>query len=170
MSRILRCVLEEARACRPQLAVIVLLNILATPLGLLLPLPLKIIVDSIASDQLAPGWLRAAVPNSWGNSTLFLAAGLMLAIGALVHLHSLAVWIIQTYTGEKLVLDFRQHLFWHAQRLSMRFHDSRGSSDVAYRIQHDAPAIQFVTIQGVVPLLSCACSFVGMMYVTARLD
>ena len=169
-SGIVRRTLEEARSCWPQLTIIVLLNILATPLALLLPLPLKIVVDSIAGNQLAPRWVRALVPDSWGSSTLFLAAGLMLAIGVFVHLQSLATWIAQTYTGEKLVLDFRQHLFWHAQRLSMRFHDNRGPSDVAYRIQHDAPAIQFVTIQGVVPLVACACSFIGMMYVTARLD
>jgi ATP-binding cassette, subfamily B, bacterial len=168
--RLSRRVLEQTRACWPLLAGIVFLNLLATPLGLLLPVPLKIVVDSVAAGQPAPAWLRALVPDSSQDRTLWLAAGLLLAIGALLHLHSLATWILQTYTGEKLVLDFRLRLFWHAQRLSLRFHDHRGSSDTAYRIQHDAPAIQYVTMQGVVPLLTSAFAFAGMMYVTARLD
>jgi len=163
-------ILEQVRPCWLQIVGIVLLSFLAAPLGLLLPLPLKIVVDNIAAGKPAPAWLRALAPSSHKDSTLLLAAALLLAIGAIMHLHALATWILQTYTGEKLVLDLRQRLFWHAQRLSLKFHDRRGSSDTAYRIQHDAPAIQYVTIQGAVPLLSSAFAFGAMMFVTARLD
>ncbi len=166
----LRRIIQQARSCWPQLAGIAALSLLAAPIGLLLPLPLKIVVDSIAAQRPAPAWLRALAPGSAKDSTLLLAAALLLAIGAILHLHALATWILQTYTGEKLVLDFRQRLFWHAQRLCLHFHDRRGSSDTAYRIQHDAPAIQYVTIQGAVPLLSSCFAFAAMMYITARLD
>ncbi|HVZ17534.1 MAG TPA: ABC transporter ATP-binding protein, partial [Terriglobales bacterium] len=50
------------------------------------------------------------------------------------------------------------------------FYDAKGTSDLAYRIQHDAPAIQTVTIQGVVPFLTAAFSFIGVGFVTCRLD
>ncbi len=149
---------------------IVLLTLLAAPLGLLMPLPLKIAVDSVSSGQPAPAWLRALVPAAYRGSTLLLAIGLLLAIAVLMQLHALATWLLQTYTGEKLVLDLRLRLFWHAQRLSLRFHDEQGASDTAYRIQHDAPAIQYVTIQGAVPLLGAACAFAGMVCITATLD
>ncbi len=165
-----RRVLAQSRPCWLQLAGIVGLSLLAAPLGLLLPLPLKIVVDNVSAGQAAPPWLRAMAPAAFRDSTLLLAVALLLAIALVTHLHALAGWILQTYTGERLVLDFRQRLFWHAQRLSLRFHEQRGFNDTAYRIQHDAPAIQYVTIQGAVPLLSACFAFLGMMYVTARLD
>lgn len=87
-----------------------------------------------------------------------------------MNLQSFAVWLLQTYTGEKLVLDFRSQLFWQAQRMDLFFHDRRGTNDVAYRIQHDAPAIQYVFLQGIAPLVTATVSFMSLLYVTMRLD
>jgi ATP-binding cassette subfamily B protein len=69
-----------------------------------------------------------------------------------------------------MVLDLRSLLFWQAQRMSLLFHDRRGPNDVAYRIQHDAPAIQYIFLQGAAPLLSATLSFVALLGVTLRLD
>ncbi len=146
------------------------LSLLSAPLSLLLPLPLKIAVDSVLGTKPVPAWLTWAAPGGSPMSTLLLAAGLLLAVAILMHLQALASWILQTYTGEKLVLDLRARMFWHAQRLSLSFHTRRGSSDTAYRIQHDAPSIQYVTIQGAVPFLNAIFTFCGMMYVTSRID
>jgi ATP-binding cassette, subfamily B, bacterial len=104
---ITRRILEQARSCRLQLGGIVLLSLLAAPLALLLPLPLKIVVDNIAAGKPAPAWLRGLAPIAYKDSALLLACALLLAIGALMQLHALASWILQTYTGEKLVLEFR---------------------------------------------------------------
>jgi ATP-binding cassette subfamily B protein len=54
--------------------------------------------------------------------------------------------------------------------MSMLSHDHRGANDVAYRIEHDAPAIQYVFLQGAAPLVSAVLSFVCLLYVTLRLD
>ncbi len=146
---------------------------LSTPFALLLPLPLKMVVDCIVSHQPVPPTLVKWLPASWTSSAqglLLLSAGMLLTIGALVQLQVLVSWMLQTYTGERLVHDFRSTLFWHVQRLRLEFHDRKGTSDIAYRIQHDAPAIQMVTIQGLVPFVTAVFSFVGMAYVTARMD
>src|SRR5215472_6477731 len=87
-----------------------------------------------------------------------------------MNLQAFASWLLQTYTGEKLVLDFRTQLFWHVQRMDLMFHDRRGTNEVAYRIQHDAPAIQYVFLQGVVPIISAALSFAALLWVTMRID
>jgi ATP-binding cassette subfamily B protein len=50
------------------------------------------------------------------------------------------------------------------------FHDRYGATDSVYRIQHDAPAIQYVTIQGLVPLMTAVFTLIGMIVVTARMD
>lgn len=85
-------------------------------------------------------------------------------------MQSLAAWWLQTYTGEKLVWDFRARLLDHVQRLPLMFHDRYGATDSVYRIQHDAPSIQYVTIQGLVPLMTAVFTLVAMIVVTARMD
>jgi ATP-binding cassette, subfamily B, bacterial len=86
-----------------------------------------------------------------------------------MHLQALGSWLLQTYTSEKLVLDFRSQLFRHVQRLSLVYHDTRGITDSLYRIQYDAPA-QWLLISGVMPFVTSGCTIAGMIYVTARID
>jgi ATP-binding cassette subfamily B protein len=56
------------------------------------------------------------------------------------------------------------------QRLSLSYHDAKGSSDSAYRIQYDAPAIQWIAIDALIPLLTAALTLLAMVGVMARLD
>jgi ATP-binding cassette, subfamily B, bacterial len=162
-----------ARPYWPHLSAIFLLSLLAAPIAMLLAFPLKIAVDNVIGERPLPHLLAALLPAPLHGSkaaNLALAVGLLLALSVAMNLQSFAAWLLQTYTGEKLVLDLRSHLFWHAQRMSMLAHDRRGASDVAYRIEHDAPAIQYVFLQGAAPLLSAVLSFVCLLYVTLRLD
>lgn len=71
---------------------------------------------------------------------------------------------------ETLVWDFRAKLLNHVQRLPLYFHDRYGATDSVYRIQHDAPAIQYVAIQGLIPGLTAFLTVLGMIYVTMRID
>ncbi|MGZ4814941.1 MAG: ABC transporter ATP-binding protein [Terriglobales bacterium] len=168
---------EQAKPCWPHLAGIVALAFLSMPFALLLPLPLKMVVDNVLTNQRVPGSFplleRAGLPAAWLHSKidlLAIAISLLLLLGILVQLQVLASWVLQTFTGEKLVHDFRARLFWHVQRLRLSFYDAKGTADTAYRIQHDAPAIQTVTIQGIVPFVTAAFSFIGVGYVTCRMD
>jgi ATP-binding cassette subfamily B protein len=78
--------------------------------------------------------------------------------------------VLRTHTGERITLDFRARLFRHVQRLAFTFHDTRGTADSIYCIQYDAPAIQWLTLYGVIPLLTSGVTLLAMIYVTARLD
>ena len=166
-------VLRQVRPLWGQLALIVFLCMVSAPIAMLLPLPLKIAVDGVLGKQGAPPWMQRLLPAvafATPTNLLLSCGGLLLAICIAMQAQALASWILQTYTGERMVHDFRAHLFWHVQRLSLAYHERRGSADTSYRIQHDAPAIQYVTIQGLVPLISASASFLGMLYITARLD
>src|SRR5262249_61504526 len=55
---------------------------------------------------------------------------------------------------QQLVLAFRAKLFRHLQRLSLSYHDAAGTAAVTYHMQYDAPAIQWITIDALIPLLS----------------
>lgn len=165
-----------ARQIRPfsgLLLCISLLDLLSVPLALLLPVPLKLAVDDLTGDRGARRIAERYLPDSWLQwdlTPLAFAAVLMLSIYLLQHAVGFCDWLLRTYTGEKMVLDFRSRMFAHAQRLSLSFHDSKGSSDPAYRIQYDAPAIRDLAMNGFLPLINAVLTLVGMVYVTAKID
>jgi ATP-binding cassette, subfamily B, bacterial len=164
-------VLVESRSCWPHVLGIAALSLISLPLTLLYPLPLKIIVDSVLGSQPLPHWLMKAIPVLQAHgASLEAAIAVLLGIALLVSAQGLAAWALQTYAGEKLVWDFRARLLNHVQRLPLMFHDRYGATDSVYRIQHDAPAIQYVTIQGLVPLMTAVFTLIAMIVVTARID
>lgn len=165
--------LELARPSLGHLLSIFFLAALSVPISMLLPLPLKIAVDSVIGHRPLASALQHFVPLRFAGSSsanLVLAITLLLVLAILTNLQTLGSWLLQTYTGERLVFELRTRLFWQAQRLTLSTHDRRGTNDIAYRIQHDAPAIQFIFIQGILPLITSALSFAAMFYVTARID
>jgi ATP-binding cassette subfamily B protein len=168
-----RRLLRQVRSYRLHIVGIFLLFLLASPLALLTPLPLKIAVDSVVGSHHLPGLLALLVPAGAARShtaVLLLAAGLFVAITLASQLQNLASSVLSTYTGERLVLDFRTQLFGHVQRLSLAHHDTQGTADSTYRIQYDAMSIQTIAIDGVIPFISAAVTLAGMIYVTARID
>ena len=168
-----RRLLRQARPYWPHIVGIFLLSLLSSPLALLTPLPLKIAVDSVIGSHSLPGFLDSLLPADATRSeigVLVFAAGLLVAITLLSQLRELADSLLRAYAGEKLVLDFRTQLFRHVQRLSLSYSDSKGTSDSTYRIQYDAPAIQFITIDGVIPFITAVFTLAGMIYITAQID
>lgn len=160
-------VLSESRNSSGPLLLIAGLGLLSLPLTLLYPLPLRLVVDNVLGHRPLPPFLANLFPL---HSAEFVAIALVLGIAVVVNLQGLASWWLQTYIGEKLVWDFRAKLLNHVQRLPLSFHDRYGVTDSVYRIQHDAPAIQYVVIQGLIPLGTALLTLVGMIFVTVRID
>ena len=164
---VLMRVLSESRKSSGPLLLIAGLSLLSLPLTLLYPLPLRLVVDNVLSHRPLPPFLANIFPL---HSAEFVAIALVLGIAVVVNLQGLASWWLQTYVGEKLVWDFRAKLLNHVQRLPLSFHDRYGATDSVYRIQHDAPAVQYVVIQGLIPLCTSLFTLVGMIFVTVRID
>jgi ATP-binding cassette, subfamily B, bacterial len=165
--------LLQARPYWPHILGILLLSLLSAPLALLAPLPLKIAVDSAIDSHPLPGFLDALLPDALVRSDLVvlgLAAGLLVFIALLYQLQSLSALVLSTYTGEKLVLAFRAQLFRRVQRFSLLYHDARGTADSIYRIQHDAPAIRWATVEGTIPIITAVATLGAMLVVTARIE
>jgi ATP-binding cassette subfamily B protein len=166
-------VLGQVRPCRLYLLSTFLLSALASPISLLTPLPLKIAVDSALGSRPLPRYLVSLLPeNALHSSVAILALAVVLLIGAnlLSQLQDLFATLMGTYTGEKLVLDFRARLFAHVQRLSVSYHDRKGSADSIYKIQNDAMALQYLTVDGFIPLVSATLTLLGMVWVSAKID
>jgi ATP-binding cassette, subfamily B, bacterial len=165
-------ILREARPYWPHIGGILLVGLVATPVALLTPVPLKIAVDSVIGDDPLPGFLAAILPGdgSRDGAVLVLAVAMVVLVALLRQLQELASTLLRTYTGERLVLDFRARLFAHVQRLSIAFHDRRGIGDSTYRIQYDAQATQTIAVDGVIPFVTAGITLAAMLYVTAAID
>lgn len=170
---VLRRLFAETRAFRPQLAGLIVIDLLLTPLVLLNPVPLKLAVDNVLGDRPPSRLVRSVLPEFATSSTfrlLVLAAVLQVTVVLLAQLQELAAYVLRTWIGERLTMRFRARLFRHVQRLSLAFHDSRGVSDSLYRIQYDAPSVQWITVYGFLQLLSAGATLLAMLYVTASID
>src|SRR5881396_3253109 len=168
-----RRLLSQARPYWPHVVALFLLSLLSSPLSLLTPLPLKIAVDSVIGSHPLPHAIAPLVPEAITRSPgalLAFAIGLLVAVALLRQLQGLTNTLLQAYVKEKLVQNFRARLFRHVQRLSLAYHDARGTSDSTYRIQHDATAIQYVLIESVIPFISATVTLAGMIYVMTWID
>ncbi len=164
--------LREARPHWPLIAILLFVGFLSTPIALLIPLPLKLAIDSVLGSAPLPAALQilpAFILDSPAG-VLILAAIAVLAVALADHIQRLIQAVLAAYTGEKLVLDFRAKLFRHVQRLSLAYHDIKGTAEATYRIHWDAASIQWVAVYGVTPFISAAMTRIGMFYVTAALD
>ena len=149
-----------------------LVGLLASPLALLSPLPLKIAVDTVLGTQPLPHALDGLLPEGARSTSalLVLVAALAVVITVASQLQVAAQKYLTVLAGERLQLDFRARIFRHLQRMSLSYHDTIGTADSVYRIQQDAPAIRSIVIDGFIPLVSSAVTLASMIYVTVRID
>jgi ATP-binding cassette, subfamily B, bacterial len=164
---------REARPYCWRLAALFSLGLLGTPLALLTPVPVKIAVDSVIGSRPLPPLLEPLLPSAVKGSQgglLILAALLVVALALLSQLREFGTSVLSAYTSEQMLLGFRAKLFGHVQRISLSYHDSRGTADSIYRIQYDATALQNILISGVVPFVSSAITLISMIYVTAYIN
>ena len=85
-----------------------------------------------------------------------MAIVIFLTVALLTYLVALGAWVLQAYTGERLTLEFRSKLFERAQQLSLEYHDRKTTTDSLYRIQNDAPALQSLALNGLIPIVAGA--------------
>jgi ATP-binding cassette subfamily B protein len=164
---------EQVSAFRFSLLSVLLVGLLAMPIALALPLPLKIVIDNVLGSQPVPDFLRTLLPDQWvddKNSLFVVSLVLMLVVSIVNYVQGQGLWLLSEVTGERMVLRLRSQMFEHVQRLSLAYHDSEGLAEATYRIQYDAPALYQLVVWGVVPLLSAVVVFVGMLIVIGRIS
>jgi ATP-binding cassette subfamily B protein len=162
-----------ARELRPywlRILGLLAVSMLATPLALLTPVPLKIVIDSVLGTQPLSPALETILPTGSDTALLVGASLLLVFIAVLTQLQDLATAVLRAYTGERLLLDFRTRLFRHLQRLSVSYHDLRGTTDSTYRVQYDAMAMQQIAVDTIPSLVTAAFTLVSMVYVIAMID
>lgn len=152
---------------------IFLLDLLATPLALLGPLPLMLAVDNVIGSKPLPHFLSTVIPVSIADSKefmLLIVAVLIILITLLSQLQSLGAYLFKSYIGAKIVLDIRRRLLYHAQMLSLTYHDTKGTADSIYRIQYDVMSVQNVIIYGIPSFITLSLTFAGMVFVIVQIN
>ncbi len=162
-----------ARPFWRQIVGVWLLCLLAIPMLLLTPLPVKVAVDSVINSQPLPYFLDALVPSRIARTPenlTWVVAILVVVIMSLDKAIHLANWVLPTHLAQGLVLSVRAQLFRHTQRLSLSYHEIRGTSDSLYRIVNDAPALNGIIVWSLIPIVTSVLTTAGMLFVTFRID
>ncbi len=163
---IYRRVLKYYQPFVGQTVIALLLSLVGIGLNLLKPWPFKWIVDDII-----PSNGHSAAWPGWDTRQLILI--LCLALVGLQLVWGITNWItnyIFVKIGLRALLKMRTDIYSHLQRLSLKFHDARRSSDSTFRVAYDSQAIQTIYNKGFTGIFSSVITLVGTFIVMVRLD
>src|SRR5712691_3277707 len=162
---------EDLRPYLWPIIVLLIVSLLAVPITLIFPLPIKILVDSVLGSQSLPGYLTVFVGSQVSKSlALWLAISILMGTAVLTYLQNLLnVWY-SNKVGNRMTLDVRARLFRHMQRLSIAYHDTMGAADSAYRTLNDAPMLRSFGIDSLIPLTTSILTLAAMILVMVYLD
>jgi ATP-binding cassette, subfamily B, bacterial len=167
----IRRAFADLRPYRWPILVLVVISLIAVPVTLVTPLPIKLLVDNVLSSQSLPGYLTIFVGSQVSKSlVLALAIGILLGATVLTYLQNLVnVWY-SNKVGNRMTLDVRERLFRQMQRLSVSYHDTMGAADSAYRTLNDAPMLRSFGVDSMIPLATSILTLGAMIVVMAYLD
>src|SRR5438309_7791404 len=170
-SRHVQRTLEDLRPYLAPLIVLLLVSLLAIPITLIVPLPIKILVDSVLGSQSLPRYLTIVVGSQVSKGfAIWLAISMLLGTAVLTWLLNLVnVWY-SSKVGNRMTLDVRARLFRQMQRLSIAYHDTMGAADSAYRTLNDAPMLRSFGIDSIIPLTTSILTLAAMILVMVYLD
>ena len=181
---IYRRVLEYYRSFAAGTFIGVAFSLASIGLNLLKPWPFKVIVDYIL-----PGRLSDFHPPPIFRWTLHFAEAALtksqqLSSTQLIALLCLAVVLVQVFwglcnfasnyvfvnIGLQALLKLRTDLYSHLQRLSLKFHDTRRSSDSSFRVAYDSQAIQTIYNKGFTGIFGSVITLIGTFAIMVKLD
>jgi ATP-binding cassette, subfamily B, bacterial len=149
----------------------VVLTVLSAGVALLLPWPLKILVDNVLGNQPPPPPVDQVLGALRVDHLQFLAIAVV--SGVTLALLENGTVVLSNYVHTKLhqhmVLDFRSDLFQHAQRLSLAFHDQRRAGQLIYAINFFADEAVELAL-AIQPLGQSAITLIGMFWILFQFD
>lgn len=150
-------VAETARKHAGALISLIALEAFGAGISVLTPLPLQAAIDSISGKSKAISWL----PASWTQSLLTLAVA-SVGFAIIQQLVNMASSIVATRTGQNVTVELRGQCFDAAQKRSIASHLTSGTADALYRIQTDTQALEWILLDGALPVLTATLSIIAM--------
>jgi len=152
---IYRRVLRYYRPFLGQTVLGLLLSFFGIGLNLLKPWPFKIIVDNFLRTG------RTWIPL------------LCLALVAIQLLWGIINWITNylfVKIGLQALLKLRTDLYSYLQSLSLKYHDTRRSTDSSFRVAYDSQSIQTIYNKGFTNIFGSAITLAGTFVIMVQLD
>ena len=150
-------VTDTARKHAGALVALIALEAIGAGVSVLTPLPLQAAIDSISGKSKLVSWL----PASWTNSLLTLALA-SVGFAIIQQVINMASSIVATRTGQKVTVELRGQCFDAAQQRSIASHLTSGTADALYRIQTDTQALEWILLDGALPVLTATLSIIAM--------
>jgi ABC-type multidrug transport system fused ATPase/permease subunit len=147
----------------------VAVTLMAVGVGLLVPWPLKVVIDNVLGAQPVPASLAPWVEGMSRTTMLAVAVTSGLLFSLLANGLAVATSYLKTRLEQGIILDFRSDLFHHAERLSVAFRDQISTGRLVYAINFEASAAGHL-IMALQPLAQGALTVIGMVWVTFVID
>ncbi len=141
------------------------LSLAGVGVNLLKPWPFKFIVDQIIPTNSV---FRATHPD-WHRYIALLCLALV-ALQIIWGLLNLLTNYLFVKVGLEALLKLRTDLYAHLQRLSLKFHDARRSSDSSFRVAYDSQSIQTIYNKGFTNIFGSVVTLVGIFAIMLQLD
>ena len=152
----LRRLVVLARPYRVRLGGATALLLVATSVGLVVPLGLKGLLDSVFTQADGALLNRLAL----GLLGLFALQAVLGAIGG--------YWL--DWTGERVVADLRQRLYAHLHRLGLRFFAETRTGEITSRLTNDVSEVQTAVTDDLQQVLTLSLTLVGSAVLMVMLN
>jgi ATP-binding cassette, subfamily B, bacterial len=130
------------------------------------PWPIKIVLDYALGSRHMPGWLARVIGLSFGEGKLaviYFAATTTVVVAVVGAVASYTENYLTTKIGQMVMLDLRQTLYHHIQRLSLSFYDRAKIGDLVSRVTTDVDAIQSFVSTALLGIVVNTLTLAGML-------
>lgn len=137
---------------------------------LLEPWPIKIVIDYVVGSKHMPGWMNDFVVNTFGSDKLQILNFTLVAAVSIAVTGAIATFFEKSLTikaGQWVMVDLREKLYNHIQKLSLSYFDKAKTGDILSRVTSDIDAVQsFVTTAflGIVVNIVMLVGMIGVMF------
>ncbi|AOU97692.1 ABC transporter permease [Acidihalobacter yilgarnensis] len=139
---------------------------------LLLPWPLKFIIDSVLFRHPLPHWMIGWLPDPALQrfELLDVLAAVMVTLGLLDMLFAIVGNRLLLISGQHAVFELRRDLFAHLQRLSLGYHRRRRSGELSSRLNGDIQALQNLVATVGTGVFAHLLTLIGMIVIMFFID
>jgi ATP-binding cassette, subfamily B, bacterial len=157
---------------RRRVLVLAALACVEVALRVLLPWPMKAVIDIALGPQAAPAWLASLPGVRAGSRESLLVA--IVALGLLTQMAHQTVLMLHTRlyseTGHRITRDLRQRLFMHLQALNLRHHARTPVGESVYHLEADAGCLEQLLLRGVLPFSFSALTLLVMFGILLKIN
>jgi ABC-type multidrug transport system fused ATPase/permease subunit len=167
------------RPYRGRVAALVTLSTLEVLFRMLLPWPMKAVVDHVlgstrlpplAATLLAPFAAAGSLVDGQRQQLLVAVVACGLAIQLLHQLVMMFHSRLTSGTGQRMVRDLRERVFTHLQAVTLSQHGRLPTGDLIYRLEADACCLEHLVMRGLFPIAFSVLTLLAMFAVLASID